>query len=113
MSGQQMNGYWVPQESRKRKRRPPKKGPYDEYPLEVREFLQIVEGVTRRALAEDANADNPENALYVDPGAQEPSREQLLNWDYSLKSQVALTGRNVEDNTEMVNLAGESRIKRT
>ena len=81
MSGQQMNGYWVPQESRKRKRRPPKKGPYDKYPLEVREFLQIVEGIIRRALAEDAKADNPENAPQVDPGAQEPSREQLPDWD--------------------------------
>ena len=111
MSGQQMNGFGIPQKNRKRKRT--KKGPYDDYPLEVREFLQIYEGIIRRALAEDANLDNSENGPPVAPGEQEPSREQLPNLENSQKAQVTMTGRNVENTGETANSAGKSRIKRT
>ena len=109
MSGQQMNGYGIPQKNRKR--RPPKKGPYDDLPLEVRRFLEIVEGVIRRSLAEKANVDNTESRLQVASEAHQTLIVQLPDQEKSHRAQVTRKGRDTENKPEMVNPVGNSGQK--
>ena len=51
------------------------KGPYDEYPLAVREFLEICEGIARRMLVEKEEEERADKCLQLDQQEQESLRK--------------------------------------